>query len=447
MSIRLRITLFGFAVVSLVLGVFCAAVYLLLAAGAGASQDTALATRAEAAAASVTAGGALPPATDGPAPAAVDLRTSDEIAIFVFDAGGRALHGTGQVDGAVPRIARDRDKSTVDVGGVALRVAVRPVDGGYVAAVQNTRKVRDDRAGLFVLVCIYAVLGFLAATGATWLVTKRALRPLRELTALVGAQDLTRRLPPARADDEVGRLTGAYNAMMDRLQGSVAAQRRFVADASHELRTPLTTIRNNAGFLLRHADAAAEDRAAAVRDIDGQSARMSRLVDQLLALARADAGQPLPTAPVDLGTLVEDVCRQAGALHPEKRVRCAVTPAPAVAGDADALSQLAWILVDNAVKFSPPTGNVWVTITQRGDRTQLGVADDGPGIRPGEERRIFERFHRGDEARSGGGAGLGLAIALAIVQAHGGAIVAANNATGGASFVVDLPAVTPSSAS
>jgi signal transduction histidine kinase len=176
---------------------------------------------------------------------------------------------------------------------------------------------------------------------------------------------------------------------------------------------------------------------------------MSRLVDQLLTLARADAGQPavFDATAVELGDLVEGICRQAQALHPGRRIHCAVTPAPAVRGAADALAQLVWILLDNAVKFSPDGGNVWVTVTQRGDRTQLNVTDDGVGIRPGDERRIFERFHRGDESRSGGGAGLGLAIALTIVVAHHGGIVAANNAKGGASFVVDLPAVPPSSVS
>src|SRR6202007_2145342 len=114
--------------------------------------------------------------------------------------------------------------------------------------------------------------------------------------------------------------------------------------------------------------------------------RMSRLVEQLLTLARADAGRPLRIASVDLGGLVEDVGRRAGAQHPGKRVHCALTPARPVAGDADALAQLVWILVDNAVKYSPPDGNVWVAVTQRGERTQLAVADDGPGIPPGEER-------------------------------------------------------------
>ncbi|MET7396031.1 HAMP domain-containing sensor histidine kinase [Dactylosporangium sp. NPDC005572] len=447
MTIRLRVTLFGLVVVSLVLGAFCTAVFLLLAAGASATQDTALAARAEAAVPGLSDISGL---SGKPAPAALDLRTASDIVIAVYDSSGRPLYSTGHIDGSIPRVARSADRSTVAVApGVPVRVAVRPVNGGYVAAMQTTQRVRDDRRGLFVLVCVYAVLAFLAAAGATWLVTGRALRPLRQLTTLVGevGADPSRRLPPAPAGDEVGRLTTAFNAMMDRLQGSLAAQRRFVADASHELRTPLTTVRNNAGFLLRHPDAAEADRDAALRDIEGESARMSRLVEQLLTLARADAGQLPAMASVDLGALVDDVCRQARTLHPAREIHCALTPAPPVRGAADALAQLVWILVDNAVKYAPDGGNVWVTVTQRGPSTQLNVADDGPGIPPGAERHIFERFHRADESRSGAGAGLGLAIALSIVRAHDGTILAANNARGGASFVVDLPVAGLSSTS
>jgi signal transduction histidine kinase len=166
---------------------------------------------------------------------------------------------------------------------------------------------------------------------------------------------------------------------------------------------------------------------------------MSRLVDNLLTLARADAGHRIERGPVDLGDLVEEVCRQARALHPDRQIHCAVTPAPPVLGDRDALAQLLWILLDNAVKYTEANGNVWVAVTQRGDRGQLHVTDDGSGIPPGDEQRIFARFYRGDAARSGNGAGLGLSIGAWIVGAHGGTILAANNAHGGASFVAELP--------
>jgi signal transduction histidine kinase len=446
MSIRLRITVFGLGVVSLVLGVFCAAVYLLLAAGVTTTQDTTLTQRVERAAATLPD---TPPAAAGPVPAAVDLRSSSDVFVMVLDEAGRPLHSTGSVDGgfpAIPPSALNHSASTVDVSaGLTVRLHVQKIRNGYVLAGQSTRKVKEDRRGLFVLVFVYAILGFGAAAGAIWLVTGRALRPLRQLTTLVDdvgqAGDLTRRLPPVTTRDDVGRLTGSFNTMMERLEGSFAAQRRFVADASHELRTPLTTIRSNAGFLLRHPDAADGDRQAALHDIAGESARMHRLVEQLLTLASADA--PLPAAgaygPVDLGELTADICRQASTLHPQRQMHCTATPVPPVLGDPHLLSQLVWILLDNAVKFSADGGNVWVTVTQRGDRAQLNISDDGSGIRPGDERRIFERFYRADEARSGGGAGLGLSIGLRIVELHGGTIVAANNATGGASFVADLP--------
>jgi two-component system OmpR family sensor kinase len=446
MSIRLRITLFGLGVVSLVLGLFCAAVYLLLAASVTTTQDTTLTQRVERAAATLSE---APPAASGPVPAAIDLRSSSDVFVMVLDGTGRPLHSTGSVDGGFPAIppgALLTTASTVDVGpGLTVRLHVQKIRGGYVLAGQPTRKVKEDRRGIFALVLVYAVLGFGAAAGAIWLVTGRALRPLRQLTMLVDdvgrAGDLTRRLPPVTTRDDVGRLTGSFNTMMERLERSFAAQRRFVADASHELRTPLTTIRSNSGFLLHHPEAAEDDRQAALRDIAGESARMHRLVEQLLTLAGADAPPPAADAfgPVDLAELTADIGRQARTLHPGRQIHCPVTPVPPVIGDPHMLSQLVWILLDNAVKFSADGGNVWMTVTQRGDRAQLSVSDDGTGIRPGDERRIFERFYRADDARTGGGAGLGLSIGLSIVQMHAGTVVVANNATGGASFVADLP--------
>jgi signal transduction histidine kinase len=325
---------------------------------------------------------------------------------------------------------------------------------GYVVAAQNTVQTDNDRRDIGVLVMIYAVLGFVVGASAIWFVTGRALRPLRQLAELADeigrAQDLDRRLPPVSTRDALGRLTTSFNTMMDRLQeayrrlaGSLAAQQRFTADASHELRTPLTTVRNNAGFLLHHPDAAPEDREAALRDIAGESDRMSRLVDNLLTLARADAGQRLVLGPVDLAVIAERVCRQAKGLHPDREIHCAITPTPAVRGDEDALAQLLWILVDNAVNHTVSGGNVWVTVTQRGELAQLHVSDDGCGLPADAQERVFERFYRADAARTGSGAGLGLAIAAWIVREHSGQIMAANNARGGASFVAELPPTPP----
>jgi signal transduction histidine kinase len=449
MSIRARVTLFGLGVVTVVLGFFCAAVFLLLVAGVPGTQDEALSRRAEEAAA------ALPPAAPSPQPVpagATDPRISGDMYVVVLSRDGAVLAANG-LPPPLPaellaRAARDGSAAaTVAVGpGESVRVVVRSHDFGYVVAAQTTRKVREDRRGIFGLVVVYAILGFIVAVPAIWLVAGRALRPLGTFAALADeigrSGDLGRRLPaPARPRrDALGRLTTSFNAMLDRLQAAFAAQQRFTADASHELRTPLTSIRQNAGFLMAHPTAEPADVAAAVRDIATESERMSRLVDSLLALARADVGHALARAPVDLVAAAEEVCRRARDVYPEREISCASAPVPAVSGDADTIAQLLWILVDNACKYTSDGGHVWVAVTQRGPAAQLHVSDDGPGLPPGAEARIFERFWRGDEARSGRGAGLGLAIAAWIVRAHGGSILAANNAKGGASFVAEFPA-------
>jgi len=320
-----------------------------------------------------------------------------------------------------------------------------------VPAAQTSRRVSQDRAGLVVLFAVSGFITFVAATVAVWVATGRALRPLRQTAVMadeVGrSQDLGRRLPAVGTRDAVGRLTTSFNAMMDRLQEAyarvataLAAQQRFTADASHELRTPLTTIRNNAEFLLQHPTAREEDRAEALRDIAGESVRMSRLIENLLTLARADGGVQLQRQPVDVASVADSVCRQASALHPTQEISFAGTPARAVAGDEDMLCQLVWILLDNAVKFTSDFGKIWVAVTQRGSVVQLTVADDGVGIPAGAEQRIFDRFFRADPSRSGAGAGLGLAIAGWIVREHGGSVIAANNDSGGATFSVEFPA-------
>jgi len=436
MSIRARVTLFGLAVVGGVLALFGIVVYVVLAAGVPPTQDQALAARSRQVAAALPATVAVA----GEVPGGADPARDDEIYVVVLDRSGRVLLATGRP----PRVPAGRvGFLTASAGGAPVRVHARPWTGGTVLAVQTTRKVSNDRAGLAILIIVYVLLAFPVAGVAIFLVAGRALRPLGQLAALADgigrSVDLTRRLPPAPRADALGRLTTSFNTMMDRLAGVFEAQRRFTADASHELRTPLTTIRSNAGFLLRHPDAAPADREAALRDIAGESERMSRLVDSLLTLARADAGQRLSLVPVDLAGLAESVCRQARTLHPDREISCATTPTPDVAGDRDALAQLIWILLDNAAKYTQAGGTIWVAVTQRGRRAQLHVSDDGPGLPPGSEHKVFERFHRADPARSGGGAGLGLSIAAWIVRAHGGTIVAANNARGGASFVAELP--------
>lgn len=492
MSIRTRVTLFGLGVVALLLVVVSVLFLVLVVGTGGQGQDEALAARAEAALASLRSAPAADFTSRAPlAPA--DAATGEEIVVVVLDDRGAVLATDGVVDGVAPtvpagmRTRADRNGragGTVAVGGVYVRVHVRPWTradlgrSGYVVTAQALERLRTDRAGLVAILVVADVVGLTAGAVAIWLATGRALRPLRQLTATaheVGrSADLGRRLPPVRQRDDVGRLTASFNTMMGRLQQAstrmaetLAAQQRFTADASHELRTPLTSIRSNAGFLRANPDAAPADRAAALADIEAESARMSRLMDDLLALARADAGQVLRREPVDLEELVSEVVDKARALHPGRTFAAAGVPATIV-GDAEALRRLLWILVDNAVAHTGDSGSVWIATTRAGrvgvpggvppgapgggarpaggpaaDRVVVQVSDDGTGIPPGLHARVFDRFFRADESRRRGGAGLGLSIAAWIAAASGGRIQARDNDRGGATFVVELPGADP----
>jgi two-component system OmpR family sensor kinase len=341
--------------------------------------------------------------------------------------------GSGPIPARLPTPVRPELRTIVVAPGDRVRVLVqaRP-DGTYQVTGEHLGELERTARALLTYLLITAVVTMLAGVATIWLVAGRALRPLRTMAAVaeeVGwTQDLRRRLPAVRPRDEVGRLTEAFNAMLARLEGAQESQRRFVADASHELRTPLTSIRSNAGLLQREPPPESEDARDAVGDIVAESERMSRLVDGLLTLARADAGQQLRRAPLDLAQVVEPVARRAG-------LTASLEAAP-VLGDADALTQLAWILADNARRHGGG-GTVWVRRRAPAGAV-LVVGDRGPGIPPGEEERIFARFYQPDASRSDGGTGLGLAIARWIAGQHGGRIWAGNDPSGGAVFVVEL---------
>jgi signal transduction histidine kinase len=228
-------------------------------------------------------------------------------------------------------------------------------------------------------------------------------------------------------------------AANQQLTVALEAQRRFVADASHELRTPLTSIRGNADLLVQGPAVTEDVRADAARDIASESERMSRLVEHLLTLAQADAGQHLELAPLSLRPLIDSVCRQAQAIHEDRHFHNVGLTDATIAGDADAIVQLLWILVDNAVKFTKPGGSVEVGLRQHDSTVLLTVADDGIGISADDLERIFERFYQADPARSNTGAGLGLSIARWIVDQHHATIGVRNNSGPGTTFTVTLP--------
>ncbi len=287
-------------------------------------------------------------------------------------------------------------------------------------------------AGLPVFVILVGLL--------VWFFSGRALRPVEEIRSEVAditLHDLHRRVSSPATHDEVDRLASTMNEMLDRLESSSATQRRFVADASHELRSPLAALQATLEVAIAHPDDAALT--AATSDALDEARRLQRLIDDLLALARADelAGPPTRDQLVDLD---EIVFREARRRAPTERVAIDVhgVSGGRVEGDAAELTRVVRNLVDNACRHAATT--VTISLSSSDREVTLVVADDGMGIAPDARERIFERFTRLDEGRSRdrGGAGLGLAIVRDLVGAHGGTIVAGDNEPG-ARFEVALP--------
>ena len=296
--------------------------------------------------------------------------------------------------------------------------------------------LRRVRAQLLVGIPLLVLLTFLGA----YAVVGAALRPveaMRRRARVISAQTPGQRLPVAPANDEISRLAETLNSMLDRLEGAFAHERRFLADASHELRTPLAITRAAVAELRRgRGDPAVVDRA--LEDLDAGATRMELLVDDLLLLARSDAGAiTLAHADTDLALAAAEATESLEPLAAARGVRLAldIEPAP-VRGDEARLRQLVGILVDNAIGHSRPGGRVTVQV-RAGAR--LVVEDEGPGLAPENLDRVFDRFWRAPDAPQGG-TGLGLAIARWIAEHHGGTIHAENREDGaGARFVVTVP--------
>ncbi len=280
----------------------------------------------------------------------------------------------------------------------------------------------------------------------TWFLTGRSLRPveaIRNEVESITASGLDRRVPEPAAGDEVGRLAGTMNRMLARLETSQRAQQQFVSDASHELRSPLTSMSAMLEVAERHGTA--DDWHETAGDLQRETDRMRRLVDDLLLLARSDSsadGQPgiagATQAMVDVDDVVLDVIRTA-ATRPEVTIDASRVSAGLVYGNRDQLRRVVINLISNAARHA--TSTVTVSLAELDGVVTLTVDDDGAGIPIEQRAHIFDRFVRLDEARGrdAGGSGLGLAIAKEIVAAHGGSIEVGTSLLGGARFAIELP--------
>ncbi len=453
MSIRLRLALWYGALLALVLTVTLTVAFVVHVRTHESDVDTSLRGSWEHAAAEVrtmpmpmpmpmrgvtlsapTQAASTPTATwlivPGAAPVAVG--DASDTLLSRFDAGAVAdgLRDTAVAGGRVRSYA-------ADVPGLAgTRLVVAASMSGFDASL----------GGLGLILGLMGIAGIAIAVTGGWAISAGALRPIAKMSETAGAIALSRgfaRRIDVRDEghDELSELGRTFNRMLASLDEAYRRQQRFVADVSHELRTPLTTIQGDLELLSR-GGLSPDDARASLEEARRETHRLARLVDDLLVLARADAGpQPFAGKPVQLDELVMETFRelrgQAGL-----RLRVVDLEAAVVMGEADRLKQLLLILTDNALSYTPPPGEVRISLRREASEIVLEVADEGIGVSAETAARAFERFYRGEDAQrlDPAGTGLGLAIARWIVERHGGTIALEPRPPHGTRAIVRIPA-------
>jgi len=319
--------------------------------------------------------------------------------------------------------------SDAEVAGTHVRILTTPIDQGYVLQIARPLTEVDaslDRLRTFLILVALGGIGLAAALGLV--VARTALAPVRRLTVATEEVTETRDLSRRMADegtDELGRLAASFNTMLAALEDSARSQRRFVADASHELRTPLTSLRTNIDVLARADALPPGEREQLLADVAEQLAEMSELVAELVALDRAEEGA------ADLEDVRLDLVA-AEAIERARRNSNGVTFTPdlhesTVRGVPGSLERAVGNLLDNAAKWSPPDGDVEVSVRDG----EVVVRDHGPGIDESDLPYVFDRFYRAPSARGLPGSGLGLAIVRQVAEAHGGSVVVERPEGGG----------------
>jgi signal transduction histidine kinase len=360
----------------------------------------------------------------------------------------RRVTETGREETYVKRAAGSSGRTLV-----ALLPLRRQPDGAVIGALQVTTSLQAADA-LLARLRLLLLIGLGGALAVSLLVglplTRAALRPLDRLVATterIAADQLSARSDLPHGADEIGRLAASFDRMLSRLQTGFTAQRQFVADAAHELRTPLTAVGGLIELLLLGADN--EDgatRRRALVAVDKDLARLTRLINDLLALSRFDHDAAHQRRRLDLTPLVEDIRALTAELAADRSVTLERPDAPVlVIGDPDHLRQVLLNLAENARRYTTPGDRIAFRVGSADGSAEVAVINSGPGISPEHLPRIFDRFYRGDRARDRqtGGAGLGLPIARAIAEAHGGALTVESTPGQGAAFFLRLPLAPP----
>ena len=343
-------------------------------------------------------------------------------------------------------------KGVKDGGDTRAIAQVLPTGlGSIVVAVSlaGVDRTLHEMTWLFLLISliILVLIAFLSR-----FIIRISLRPLSEVegtAAAIAAGDLSARLPDNNPKTEVGKLTRSLNTMLSRIEESFAVRvasesklRQFVADASHELRTPLTAIRGFAELHRQGAVEGVEKTKELIGRIEKESIRMGSLVEDLLLLARMDEARPVSMEPVDLTHVLEECIASASAAGPDHPITADIEPDIFVLGDNKRIHQAIANLLANARTHTPLGTKITVRAKSGKDDTRVSVSDEGPGLSPADQKKIFERFFRADPSRqrsSGEGSGLGLSIVDAIMKLHGGSVSVESELGRGATFTLTFP--------
>jgi len=463
-TVRGRLTLWYVSALALILVLFGVAVYVLLSRALHRRVDHALRSTLEISITSLTHD-----TQEGQSPQSAAQSTAAELshpqqAMMIFDDSGQLLAthpGEEELHIQLPDRATipdaDVDLYTVANHGNARsnhRIAVRrvtipPADTPYIIlASQPLRPVEDELESLREILYLATPVVLLVAGFGGWFLARQGLAPVAAMARSarqIGAGSLDQQLPVVNPRDELGQLATTFNDLLGRLNAAFEEQRRFMADASHELRNPLSVMSTAAGVTLKKEHRAEEEYREALQIVAEQTRRLSRIVNDMFMLARADSGRyPLRKRTLYLDDLLEEVARAGAVLAADRSASVKLTSLPEAIfhGDEDLLRQMFLNLVDNAVKFTPIDGAVTLSLERREADYVLSVTDTGPGIPAEARQHIFERFYRADRTRTkaeDGGAGLGLAIARWIARAHDGDIELSDSGGVGAEFIVRLP--------
>jgi heavy metal sensor kinase len=463
-SVRARLTIFYVAVLAIVLLVVGGLIYVLMARVLYTRIDESLLAVMQIAATSLDNDLAEgQDVGDAARSTAAELASRQQM-LAIYDGTGQLLAESGRDDDVQIRLPEidtipltDPQLSTIteardddDRHRLAMRRVTLPKhDATYIVVAGGSLEPTDEELEALRDTLAYVVpIALLLAGLGGWFLAHRSLAPvvaMAERARRLGGEDLGGRLPVANPRDELGRLAETFNELLGRLETSMTQQRQFMADASHELRTPITTTRTAANVALQQPHRDEEEYRHALAIIEQQATRLSRIVDDMFTLARADAGNyPVRTQPMYLDEIVDEVASAARILASTRDVQIEFNGSRSASfvGDEELIRRMVMNLLDNAVRHSPSGAVVSVNLHAVESGYAIVVADQGPGIPPENQPHIFERFYRVDASRRSrdGGAGLGLALVRWVAHLHGGKVILTTSSKTGSTFTVELPA-------